>query len=292
MKMGFLVRKSGGSAPRVRIWALSVMLAVLADVSGVMVSAGAQTPYSSYIPTAVPTATSTLFTSGATAISPGRVAVDKAGNAFYIGHVSSSTGTLYEIPASSPVVTVSSPTPLISGLGAANSNSAFVDAAGTLWVSNGNGSGGALIEIPASNGVPNTAAITGNSNYGSTGLPLTNITTACTAASTTACTWSASSIGSSLTGLQIGDVYSDGSGNVYLVDIGDNVSGGAYNRVVQFKTSAAGTLNVLADHLTTNTYAQVTVAGDGSAYYCDSVTGNSSGGLVSADQRWLPYDCG
>ena len=38
---------------------------------------------------------------------------------------------------------------------------------------------------------------------------------------------------------------------------------------------------MLADKLTSNSYAQVTVAGDGNVYYCDSVTGNSNGGLVS-----------
>ncbi len=264
--------KSGGSLSRFKMWVPTLMLAVLADVAGVGAAAVAQSNvYSNYIPTAVPTATSTLFTN-ATSISPGRVAVDKAGNAFYIGHVSGSA-TLYEIPASSPVVTVSTPTPLITGLGPANANSAFVDAAGTLWVSNGNGSGGALIEIPASNGIPNVAAITGSSSYSSTGLALTNITTSCTAAPSALCVWSASSLGSSL---QVGDVYSDGVGNVYLVDVS-----GSSNRVIKFNTSTAGTSTVLAGNVGSNPYAQVTVAGDGNVYYCDSVTGNSSGGLVS-----------
>ncbi|MDR3734101.1 MAG: chitobiase/beta-hexosaminidase C-terminal domain-containing protein [Acidobacteriaceae bacterium] len=281
MKMGYSVRKSGGITSRATVLALSVMLAVLADVSGVMATAGAQTPFSNYIPTAVPTATSTLFANGTTAISSGRVAVDKAGNVFYVGHVSGSASTLYEIPAPSTIATISAPTALISGLGQVGSNSAFVDAVGTLWLSNGNGAGASLLEIPAADGIPNTAAITGNSNYGSAGLPLTNITTACTATSATACTWSASGIGSSLTSLQVGDIYSDGSGNVYLIDISDSVSNGAYNRVIQFNTGAAGTITALADRLTSNAYAQVTVAGDGLVYYCDSFTGNSSGGLVS-----------
>jgi hypothetical protein len=278
MKMESSVRKSGGSNPQVMVRTVGVLFAMLA---GCMVSAGAQNPYSSYIPTAVPTATSTLFSNGATSISPGRVAVDKAGNAFYVGHVTGSASTLYEIPAASPVVTVTTPTALISGLGQTGSNSAMVDAAGTLWVSNGNGSGAALIEIPASNGIPNIAAITGSSNYNSTGLPFINVSVSCTSASTAACIWSAGSISSSLTSLQIGDVYSDGNGNVYLVDVSDSVSAGAYNRVIEFNTSIIGTISVLADKLTSNAYAQVTVAGDGNVYYCDSVTGNSSGGLVS-----------
>ena len=106
MKMGYRVRKSGGGTHRVTGCALTLMLVVLADVSGIGASASAQQPYSSYIPNAVPTATSTLFTNGTTSISPGRVAVDKAGNAFYIGHVSGLPSTLYEIPASSSVATI------------------------------------------------------------------------------------------------------------------------------------------------------------------------------------------
>lgn len=282
MKIGFSVRKSGGNIRRTNLCALAMLLAALGDFSGVMGAASAQSnPYSSYIPVAVPTATSTLFTNGSTAISPGRVGVDKLGNTFYVAHVSGSASALYEIPNTGIAGTTNSPTPLITGLGQVNSNSVFVDAAGALWVSNGNGTGGSLIEIPAVDGVPNVAAITGNSNYGSTGLPMTNVTDTCSATSTAPCTWSASSIESNLTALQIADIYSDGAGNVYLVDLADSVSNGAYNRVVQFKTSAAGTLNVIADKLTTNAYAQVTVAGDGKIYYCDSLTGNSSGGAVS-----------
>jgi hypothetical protein len=244
-------------------------------------SAVAQTnPYSPYIPNAVPTATTTLYSAGSTVISPGRVGVDRAGNVFYIGHSSGSNGTLYEIPAASPAVTITTPVPLISGLGQLNSNSAFVDISGTLWLSNGNGAGGPVFEIPTANGVPNVAAIRSSSSYSATGLPLSSVTAACTATSTTACVWPASSINSAFTGLQIGDVYSDGAGNVYLVDLGDSVSNGSYNRVIQFNTSEPGTANVLADKLTTNTYAQVTVAGDGNVYYCDSVTGNTKGGSV------------
>ena len=256
--------------------------AALLAIAGVLVAPAAaqNNPYSAYIPTAVPTATTTLYT-GAASIAPGRVGVDKAGDVFYVGHTTGSSGTLYEVPAASPAVTVSAPTALVSGLGQLNSNSAFVDSSGALWVSNGNGSGGALIEIPAASGVPNVAAIKASSSYSSSGLPLSNITAACTATSSTACVWSAASIGSTLTALQVGDVYSDGAGNVYLVDLGDSVSNGAYNRIIQFNTSSAGTVTVLADNVKTNTYAQVTVAGDGNVYYCDSVAGNASGGLVS-----------
>ena len=278
MNRNFSERKLSDIKSRVERWTRAAAIISFAIFTG---SVAAQTnPFSPYIPNAVPTATTTLYSAGSTVISPGRVGVDRAGNVFYIGHATGSTGTLYEIPAASPAVTITTPTPLISGLGQLNSNSAFVDASGTLWLSNGNGAGGPLFEIPAANGVPNVAAIKANSGYVATGLPLSSITTACTATSTAACVWSASSINSTFTGLQIGDVYSDGAGNVYLVDLGDNVSNGLYNRVIEFNTSKPGTANVLADKLATNTYAQVTVAGDGNVYYCDSVTGNTKGGSV------------
>ena len=280
---GFMKRDlTQGASLAIKSRTVSRAKAAIVAIAGMLAaSATAQTnPYSAYIPTAVPTATTTLYT-GSASIVPGRVGVDKAGNVFYVGHTSGSGGTLYEIPAASPAITVTAPTALISGLGQLNSNSAFVDSSGVLWISNGNGAGGALIEIPAANGVPGVAAIKASSGYTSTGLPLSNITAACTATSSAACLWSAASIESTLTALQVGDVYSDGAGNVYLVDLADSVSNGSYNRVIQFNTSVTGTISVLADNLKTNSYAQVTVAGDANVYYCDCVAGNASGGLVS-----------
>ncbi|MGI4827603.1 MAG: hypothetical protein ACRYFU_05350, partial [Janthinobacterium lividum] len=251
----------------------SITAAALVTLSGAGSPALAQTPYSNYIPTAVPTVTTQLVSG--TAAAPGRVGVDRAGNVFYIGH-GTGTATLYEIPAAIPAVTITTPTALISGLGLANSNSAFVDSAGTLWVSEGNGGPGGLIVIPAINGIPNTSTLVGTG-----GLPATSITTACTAGPTTPCVYTGTSLGSSVAGLQVGDIYSTGTGTVYLVDVKDNTSGGSYNRVVQFSTATASSATVLADKLTFNPYAQVTVAGDGNPYYCDGVTGNTAGGLVS-----------
>lgn len=279
--------KLNDNLSRFNMLATFLLLAVLSGVIETVVPAAAQTntsshPFSFYIPTAVPTTTTTMLVSGSGTM-PGRVGVDKSGDVFYVGHANGTTSTLYEIPASGSAVTISAPTPLISGIGQANSNSVFVDAAGTLWVSNGNGSGGALIEIRASAGIPDTMAITSNGSYdSSTGLPLTNIVASCTSAPVVPCLWSAASIGSSLTSLQIADVYSDGAGDIYLVDVSDSVSSGSYNRVIEFNTSADGTMTVLADKLTSNPYAQITVAGDGNPYYCDSVTGNTGGGLVSS----------
>ena len=268
MNMRSLMCKAGGSLSQLKLLALALTLVLLGNWT---VVASAAPSY--FIPTAVPTATSTLFTNGSTSISPGRVGVDKAGNVFYIGHVSGTTSTLYEIPASSPVVTVTTPTTLITGLGQYNADSAFVDAAGNLWFSNGNNAG--FYEIPASNGIPNTSSLTG--------VALSTITAACTASSTAPCFWSSSAVATNVTGyyLQAVDIYSDGAGNVYVVDYYDNTSKGAYNRVLKFKTSAPAVGTLLVDNLASNNVAQVTVAGDGNVYYCDSVTGRSAGGLVS-----------
>src|ERR1700722_10386090 len=61
----------------------------------------------SYVPAIVPTASTTLYTSAAV-ISPGRVAVDKAGNVYLIAVVGSSS-TLMEIPAATQTGTNAAP---------------------------------------------------------------------------------------------------------------------------------------------------------------------------------------
>ena len=124
----------------------------------------ANPPISNYVPIATNTTTTTLTAS----TSAGRVGVDKAGNVFYINH--SSPYTLYELPAASPAT----PVPLINGLASIGSNAAFVDASGVLWVT-ANAINQTLIEIPALNGIPNTALVTGNGNYSSaSGLAVSN----------------------------------------------------------------------------------------------------------------------
>lgn len=230
---------------------------------------------SNYVPIATNTTTSTLIAS----TSSGRVGVDKAGNVFYINHTS--PYVLYELPVATP----STPVPLIYGLASIGSNAAFVDASGVLWVT-GNASS-TLIEIPASNGIPNTALVTGNGSYNSAsgGLATSAITTACTASPTAPCAWGSSSIATNLTSNISGivDVYSDGAGNVYFLDDYDATSSGAYDRIIRFKTSAPTTGYLLADNLGAggggqNTVAQLTVAGDGNVYYVDSKTHSAASG--------------
>lgn len=258
--------KSVGSRSRFHLLVVTFALAVAGCVSRSALAA------SNYVPPAVATATSSLYSNGSTSMSPGRVAVDKAGNVFYINHVS--PYTLWEIPAATP----SAPQILLTGLGQYNSNSVFVDAGGTLWVSDGNGSA-AMFEVPATNGIPNVAGITGNGNYSSTtGLPVSAITTACTASPASLCVWSNGSFASNVSGgyIQVCDVFSDGAGNVFVVDVYDNTSKGGYNRVVRFNTSTPATGYLIGDNLKENTDAQVTVAGDGNVYYVDSAAYYSS----------------
>src|SRR5581483_5946620 len=107
-KIGECVMKDFSTKVMTGIWAQVVgvvQLGAMGIAAALVLPAAAQNnPYSPYIPTAVPTATTTLYT-GSASITPGRVGVDKAGNVFFIGHTSSS-GTLYEIPAASPAITV------------------------------------------------------------------------------------------------------------------------------------------------------------------------------------------
>jgi hypothetical protein len=63
----------------------------------------------------------------------------------------------------------------------------------------------------------------------------------------------------------------------------DNVSSGAYDRIIRFNTSAPTTGYLLADQLSLgvggqNTVAQLTVAGDGNVYYVDSKTHGAANG--------------
>ena len=264
--------KSAGSPMRLKTQLLTFALALC-----VCMGSNAFAVTSNYIPVAVNTTTTTVYAS----TTPGRVGVDKAGNVFYINHAS--PYTLYEVPASAPTTQV----PLIYGLAATGSNAAFVDASGALWVTIGANSI-TLVEIPAANGIPNTALVTGASGYVSAngGLQATTSNfTACAASPAAPCYWG-TTIGSSVTSGYISgvvDVYSDGAGNVFLMDDYDNVSSGAYDRIIRFNTSAPTTGYLLADQLSLgvggqNTVAQLTVAGDGNVYYVDSKTHGAANG--------------
>ena len=227
----------------------------------------------SYVPPVVSTVATTLFSNGATSMGPGQVAIDKAGNVFYINHIS--PYTLYEIPHSAPAVITTTPVALITGLGQYNSNGLFVDPKGDLWIANGNGTDG-LYMIPATSaGIPNTAS-TNN-------VATTAITTACTTTVTVACFYADGTFATNITNsyVQPSSLYVDGSGNVYFVDYYDGVSSGHYNRVVMFNTATPATGTLLVDNLTSNSDATIALDGAGKLYYADSITGNSGGGKVS-----------
>jgi sugar lactone lactonase YvrE len=273
---------------------ISALLLLIAIAAVIVPSLSAQT-YVPYQPPIVTTASTTLYSSSAS-ISPGRVAVDKAGNVFYLV-TGGTTSTLMEIPAASPVVTNTAPITLITGLGQYNAHAAFVDVNGNLWVSDGNGTANgssgtdylSLIEIPAAGGIPNTASL-----IAAGGQTINTIdATHCTSTSTAPCTWQnykLNSTGTSpINGPQVADLYVDGAGNVYFVDVYDNTSTGNYNRIAKVNLlSSPGNATILADNLTKNGNAQIAVDGAGNVYYADPASAGSghvslvSGGALTA----------
>src|SRR5581483_2828438 len=80
---GACVMKDFSTSGIADTWARAVgaaQVAAIAITATLVLPAAAQSnPYSPYIPTAVPTATTTLHT-GSASISPGRIGVDKAGD--------------------------------------------------------------------------------------------------------------------------------------------------------------------------------------------------------------------
>jgi sugar lactone lactonase YvrE len=253
----------------------------IALVAALAIAAPPALALSNYVPPIVTTANTTLFSNSSAAISPGQVAVDKAGNVFYVSHAS--PFTLFEIPYAAPAVTVTTPVTLITGLGQYNSNGLFVDPKGNLWIANGNGTGTpaggsneyiGLIEIPALNGIPNTGALTaGGETVGA--VAAAN----CTAASTVPCVWQDNTFATNITNYyaQPSSLYVDGSGNVYFVDYYDGNTSGAHNRIVKFNLSSPGTGTLLADSLTSNNLAQIALDGAGNLYYADNPNGGGNG---------------
>lgn len=255
---------------------------LLAAVTAVIVPSLSAQTYVPYQPPIVTTASTTLYSSSSS-ISPGRVAVDKAGNVFYLV-TGGTTSTLMEIPAASPAVTNTAPITLITGLGQYNAHAAFVDVKGNLWVSDGNGTanGGSgtdylsLIEIPAAGGIPNTASL-----IAAGGQTINTVdATHCTSTSTAPCTWQnwkLNSTGTSpINGPQVADLYVDGAGNVYFVDIYDGTSTGNYNRIAKVNLfTSPSNATILADNLPKNGNAQIAVDGAGNVYYADPASAGS-----------------
>jgi sugar lactone lactonase YvrE len=227
----------------------------------------------SYIPPVVTTATTTLYTSGSTSISPGQVAVDKAGNVYFVNHTGSDT--LYEIPAASPTITNTAPIALITGIGQYNSNGAFVDPKGNLWIANGNGAptvaGSSdyigLVEVPAgANGIPDTSSLNSTSI-------VTVAATNCTATTTVPCVWPSNTYAVNITGYysQPSSLVVDGSGNVYI----DDYNSGS---IISFNIANPNTGTKFAATPTANNAATLALDGAGNLYYCDSSSGEYGAG--------------
>ncbi len=229
---------------------------------------------SSYVPPVVTTANVTLYSSS-TSITPGRVAIDKAGNVFYVANGSSST--LMEIPVASPAA----PVPLITGLGQFNARAIVVDGNGNLWVTVGSQesatppAGGtdfiSLAEIPALNGIPNT-------NLVGSGMTLNNAdANHCTTTGTVVCTvqnFRLNDAGGMVAGPQVLDFWIDGSGDIDYVDISDNNLPAGSSRIVQSNVySGNGTvLGTVPQDFS----GQVAVDAAGNVFYCSPNAGNVS----------------
>jgi hypothetical protein len=225
---------------------------------------------SSYVPPIVGTTTTTIFSNNNNEFGTSRtVAADKAGNVYFLDNLTP-PGNFYEIPHATPAATITTPVLLITGLCQYCSLSVFVDPNGNLWLNDG----ASLDEIPALNGIPNTSLIPSGGDTLST---IENVS--CTVPATAPCSFSGLAGNLTLGYGQFSTGYVDGSGNAYLVDGYDIASQGAYNRLVEINLSNPGTGTLLADKLTSNDTAQLTLGGDGKLYYLDNYDGqNDSGG--------------
>ena len=221
----------------------------------------------SYVPPIVASAATTLFNNNGSQIGRGQMTADKAGNVFFVGNGVYSGSTLvpdvYEIPHTTPAATTTTPVPIFTGLGQYSSYGMSLDPNGNLWLLDGS----TLVELPGSHGIPNTSLIPsgGDSLSAAEGVN-------CTVPATVPCKFSG--LAGNLTGgyAGYGSVSVDALGNVYLLDVGDNVSHGAYNRIFETTLSNPGTGTVLADNIgtTANANAQIALAGDGNLYYVDN----------------------
>lgn len=188
------------------------------------------------------------------------IAVNSLGDVFY---KDDGTYSVYElVPGNStPILLLTgtnSPSYMASSLGGI-----AVDGSNNVYIVNtyNNGSQGILV-IPYLNG-----------SY-QTGQLVANVTATCTTPLTADCVMYGQG-GGSVTGyfLQASDLTFDGQGNMYLVDHYDNVSGGAYNRIIEIPASQievhypSGLL--IADHLPTTYGGEVSADAAGDVYYAD-----------------------
>jgi sugar lactone lactonase YvrE len=240
-------------------------LLALAATQGVTASA------QNYVPPVSTTVVTSLLSSSAA----DQVAVDRAGNVYYINH--SSPYSLIEIPAQTTTGVATSPVTLITGIGQYNADSAFVDSKGNLWVSNGNGTatvGGnaeyiGFVEVPAgANGLPNVSTL------GPTVTVAQVAATNCTSTTAVPCVWQANSYASSVTSYysQPSAFTVSSAGIVYFIDYNSK-------KIISFNpASSPNTGTLLATAPTANNQASVALDGAGNLYYCDDSSSNYGAG--------------
>lgn len=203
----------------------------------------------------------------------GRVSANKRGDVFFSDIANK---TLIELPAdgSGPVI-------LLTNLN--GPKAAIVDTADNVYVSNSYS--GRLIRVPFVNG---------SYPAGVDATTVTPTTMPCSPGLTVDC--AIPGLGAASVGYfaQYSDATFDAAGNIYLVDVNDNTSQGAYNRIV--KVNATGsTTTVLVDALPSSGNAQIASDSVGNLYYANGqqlfkvAAGSSSAVAVNTATLLKPY---
>jgi sugar lactone lactonase YvrE len=196
----------------------------------------------------------------------GRIVANQRGDLFFVNdsflYPATNGNDLVEVPLGS-----SAQTEIISNLGP-YSSAVSMDSAGNLWVLSGQGS--TVIFLPLVSGAyatTNAANVTTNCP-----VPVTTSTTACLVPYLVTSQSSSTAIVNG--SLSINDFQVDASGNLYVVDISDGVTGamGGSGAARILKYSASGAITLALDGLPASTAGRLAVTSAGNIYYDDQTT--------------------
>jgi sugar lactone lactonase YvrE len=196
----------------------------------------------------------------------GRIVANQRGDLFFVNNsfiYPATTGNdLVEVPLGS-----SAQTEIISNLGP-YSSAVSMDSAGNLWVLSGQGS--TVIFLPLVSGAyatTNAANVTTNCP-----IPVTTSTTACLVPYLVTSQSSNTAIVNGY--LSIDDLQVDASGNLYVVDISDGVTGamGGSGKARILKYSASGAITLALDGLPASNAGRLAVTSAGNIYYDDQTS--------------------